>query len=314
MRTGAPVVSATIVVLSRSEPERLGRLIARVAEQDMLPERVLVIWNGAAPYVFAAAAPFAVDVLTIRPEEFGHGRTRNLGLAQTRSDVLVLVSDDAWPADTAWLRHLAGPILDDARVAAAYSRQVAGADAAPAERAFRQARYPADDLELALGPDRVVDLARTPLSNASAAYRVEALRAAGGFDEALGSSEDLAAALALLDAGHRVRYAARSVVEHAHGYPWLEQVRRTYDSASSLRDIEARYRVRPAPGGSGSLRLGLGMLAGALGHGAFGRTFSDVTARALGVALARARGWLPHGVHGRITRQRWALNTTTDTR
>ncbi|HEU4698102.1 MAG TPA: glycosyltransferase [Gemmatimonadales bacterium] len=293
-------------MLACSQPARLRRLLEQAARQTLPPVEALVVWNGRAALGDLVVPGLHVRVLTIPPEAFGHGTTRTFALEQVRTELVTLVSDDAFPVDEGWHASLVAPFAADPGLGAVYGRQIAGDDATPAERAFRSARYPADGFPIALGPGRTIDLTKLPISNANAAYRVAPLRAAGGFVPDLLSGEDVAAALTLLDAGWRVAYAGAAAVYHAHNYPFFEQLRRTFDAATSLRDIRRRFDVRAPTGRPSHAALAAAILSGRGGDGA-GRAAvaADVLARALGVALAGAGRWMPRRLVALISRQRW---------
>ena len=62
-------------------------------------------------------------VSTIPPSEFNHGLTRNQAIASSRGALVVLLTQDAVPADETWLEALLTP-FDDEEVAGAYARQL----------------------------------------------------------------------------------------------------------------------------------------------------------------------------------------------
>ncbi len=82
----------------------------------------------------------------IPPEEFGHGRTRNLGVELARGDAVVFTSQDAVADDSGWLARLVAAARSGANVAGAYGRQLPHPDARPPERFF---------LDFMYGPARV---------------------------------------------------------------------------------------------------------------------------------------------------------------
>ena len=296
--------SSTIAVLSCSQPKRLAALVARLGEQSVSPDEILVIWNSPYPIGCPLTSSFPIRVITIPASQFGHGRTRNLALSECSSDILVLLSDDAWPADDNWLCRLLSPFEEQPDVAAVFGRQIADDSASP-EACFRRARYPTTSDRIQLLPGRVLHLLRTPASNASAAYKASALRLVGGFADDLISSEDIAAAIALLDAGHAVWYAADSLVVHSHRYGFWRQLRRTCDMAMSQRQICRRFNLRMSKTGYRQLLSSLQKECG----GAPPRTLLavplDLAARALGVALASVGPFLPIWLLRRISTQRW---------
>lgn len=69
-------------------------------------------------------------VRTIAQSEFNHGATRDLGIGETSGDVVVLLTQDATPADARWLPSLLAA-YDDPRVDAAWCRQIPRPDCNP---------------------------------------------------------------------------------------------------------------------------------------------------------------------------------------
>ncbi len=69
-------------------------------------------------------------VLTIPQKTFNHGATRDLAIEQTRGDIVLLLTQDATPADKAWLPSLVAAYRDPA-VAAAWCRQIPRPDCNP---------------------------------------------------------------------------------------------------------------------------------------------------------------------------------------
>ena len=69
-------------------------------------------------------------VRTIPQSEFNHGATRDLGIEQSSGDVIVLLTQDATPADRNWLPALLAAYADPA-VDAAWCRQIARPDCNP---------------------------------------------------------------------------------------------------------------------------------------------------------------------------------------
>src|SRR6266542_711285 len=74
-------------------------------------------------------------------EEFGHGRTRNLGASLAHGQWLVYLSQDAVPASPLWLARLTRHLRDPG-VAAAFGRQLPPAGLGPIETFFLEQTYP----------------------------------------------------------------------------------------------------------------------------------------------------------------------------
>ena len=168
--------------------------------------------------------------------DFSHGRARNLGARAATGDIVVMLTQDALPADTKWLAALLAPFAEP-NVVASYSRQVPRADANPMERFFLERRFPPRPLlRRERHGDAQLTLEDVFFSNVSAAIRREALLG-HPFDEDLIMSEDQQFSRDVIAAGHAVVYQPESVVVHSHDYSLSTCFRRYFDSAYSLTVI-----------------------------------------------------------------------------
>src|SRR5512135_2968500 len=82
---------------------------------------VVVIDSGSTDRSLDVAGGFPVRLHRIPNEEFGHGRTRNLGARLAAGRYVVFMSQDATPAHPRWLENLVASVAKDAGVAGAYS-------------------------------------------------------------------------------------------------------------------------------------------------------------------------------------------------
>lgn len=164
---------------------------------------------------------------------FSHGRARNLGAREAGGDMVVMMTQDAMPADDSWLAALLAPLADP-RVAAVYSRQVPRKEAPPTEQFFLQYHFPpGPSVRRSRPPDRALTFPDVFFSNVSSAAR-RSLLLRYPFDEALIMSEDQQFARDLLNAGWTVVYQPESAVVHSHCYSLATAFRRYFDSVYSL--------------------------------------------------------------------------------
>lgn len=253
-----PRVSIVIPVLNAAGwlPELLEALFA---QQPLAPEEVLLVDSMSTDDTRSiAAAHEKVRVLPIA--DFSHGRARNLGAREARGEIVVLMSQDALPADRAWLAELLAPLDADERVAASFSRQIPRPGASPMERFFLSTRFPdSEPLRRERIGEEVLTLEKVFFSNVSAAAR-RAQLLAHPFDEELIMSEDQQWARDVLLAGHATVYQPSSVVLHSHDYSLLTVLRRYFDSVHSLTLIFSGHGLGT------SASMGLSYLARELGH------------------------------------------------
>jgi len=89
---------------------------------------ILCIDSGSADNTVETCKEFGAEVTSIPRSEFNHGETRNLGVGKASAELVVLMTQDALPADDTWLEALLEP-FEDETVAGAYARQIPRDDA-----------------------------------------------------------------------------------------------------------------------------------------------------------------------------------------
>lgn len=194
-----------------------GPTLARCLDPLMACEAVgsvLVVDSESHDDTVRVAHRAGADVLRIAAGEFNHGMTRELGRKRLDSDVVVMVSQDAYVRSPVDVATLVAPVADG-EVAVAYGRQIPRATAGSLERFGRAFSYPDTGNVRGLADASRYGAALTFCSNAFAAYRNERLDAVGGFPRTP-AHEDAIAAARLLRAGDRIAYVAEAVAEHSH--------------------------------------------------------------------------------------------------
>jgi rhamnosyltransferase len=89
---------------------------------------ILCIDSGSTDNTVETCKKFDAEVTSIPRSEFNHGETRNLGVGKASAELVVLMTQDALPADDTWLEALLEP-FEDETVAGAYARQIPRDDA-----------------------------------------------------------------------------------------------------------------------------------------------------------------------------------------
>ena len=251
----APTV--TVAVCSRDRPERLARCLASIAEAiavagDEAVAELLVVDNASADDRTAAVARAAGARLVHEPVA-GLDVARERAVASCTTELLALTDDDV-VVDPAWLRTLVRAFGADPEVAAVTGGVLALALDTPARLDFERA----GGFHLGWHARRVRldEVPGPPFHPAigvgcDMAFRVEALRRIGPFDETLDTGPPLAGGgdldvliRAALDAG--VRYEPSALVFHEHRATWPE-LRAQYRSwgASWGALLHAWYRREP---------------------------------------------------------------------
>jgi rhamnosyltransferase len=181
------------------------------------------------------ATQYGVNVLTVARNDFNHGKTRNLGINQVKSDIVVLLTQDALPVDAYCLESLIKP-LEDPQIIASYGRQIPRPDASPAERFARLFNY--SDTPIVKG---IEDLPRLGIktfffSNVCSAIKLKEFNDLGGFPENIIMFEDLIFAAKAILHGYKIAYVPEAKVWHSHNFSLVKQFRRYQDAGISLRN------------------------------------------------------------------------------
>jgi rhamnosyltransferase len=235
---------ASIIIPAKNEAKNIRACLDAIFSQDAgSPFDVILIDSGSTDGTVDIVAAYDVRLHQIPPEEFGHGRTRNLGARMSQAPVLVFLNADAAHTGQSWLRGLISE-LEPPEVAGVYGRQIAREDAYPMERFFLDYWY---------GPRRRVqrledgrlDVDNVFFSTVNCAMK-RTLWEAFPFDETIVMTEDQVWSRQALEAGHTLIYAPDLAVVHSHNYTLKQAFKRFFDAGWS-----AEASFMPGKRGSG---------------------------------------------------------------
>lgn len=237
-------MSISVVIPVRDGARWLARLLDALAREA--PDEVLVVDSGSRDDSVGIARAAGVRLVQIPPHEFGHGRTRNLAIAETSGDLIAFLTQDAVPVE-GWLAGYAEAFARD-DVGAAFGPHLPGPGTTPMVaremREFWAARGLGDTPRLLRADERPF------LSNANACYR-RACVTAHPFPD-LRYGEDNALARELARSPWRIAWHPGAGVWHAHDEGLATMFRRTFDDAALARRLDGW--VDPFPGVSGLVR------------------------------------------------------------
>ncbi|HEX5582541.1 glycosyltransferase family 2 protein [Gaiella sp.] len=241
----------SIVIPVKNGGEDLERCLAGIAAQRIDEEVEVVVvdsrsTDGSADVARAAGAV----VEEIDPAEFGHGRTRNLGVRLAQGDLVVFTSQDAVAAGETWLARLSAAARSGPDVAGAYGRQLPHTDARPPERFFLDFLYGPEPRIQRVQDDEELTFESTLFSNVNAAVPRWALERFP-FRDDLAMSEDQEWSRRALRAGFSLVYEPNAAVRHSHAYTIRSAFRRFFDSGVSAEHAyvegeESRAALRRA--------------------------------------------------------------------
>ena len=235
-------LKVSIIVLTKNGGSDIERCLGGIFVQDTdVAYEVIVIDSGSSDNTLEIVAKFPVRLVEIKPQEFGHGRTRNFGASLAKGKYLVYLVQDAYPANEHWLGKLVQNLEQDDRGAGAYSRWLPKPDCNPVHARWIWEHFTLlkeirslDGLD---ENDYLSNIRRLMFfSNVSSCIR-KAVWEGIPFDETLTFGEDQQWSKKVLQAGHAIIYEPESIVYHSHNESFKQRFKSSFDAALSFNKI-----------------------------------------------------------------------------
>lgn len=226
-------IDVSIIILTKNAGGNFKLLLEGIFSQKFDSQyEVLVIDSGSTDETLSIAREFPVKITQIKPEEFHHGKTRNLGAQLSLGSTLVYITQDALPLDNEWLQKLTDN-FKDSKVAMVSGRQIPWPTTKPPEKFFYVYNFPQQKIMVTLGAsDYYHD--NIFISNVSSAIKKD-VWGEFRFSENIVMAEDKEFAKRILSAGWAVVYEPDAAVYHAHDFSLWSAFRKSLDLGTSLR-------------------------------------------------------------------------------
>ncbi len=238
-------MKASIIIPTKNGGERYERVLKALFDNAVDGGfEVIAIDSGSLDDTLRISHRYPVRLYEIPPEEFGHGKVRNLGAQLSQGEFLVYLTQDAIPASRDWLRTLLNAFTLTDNVAGVYSRQLPDGTN-PMESFFLLDTYGEQHIIRSLAPDRgpTVSLREIFFSDVGSAIR-RAVWEKIPYPGTIVMSEDQDWSKRVLLAGYKTVYEPAAAVYHSHNYTLRTIFKRNYVSGYSLHGI-VRERLWP---------------------------------------------------------------------
>lgn len=192
-----------------------------------LEPRVVVVNSSSGDGSVEIAQQMGAETLLIPRHEFNHGATREKARKYLNTEIIVLMTPDAYPINNGLLKSLVNPLIGK-QAAVSYARQISHNEADFFESFPRQFNYPAHSHIRSLEEIHEYGAYTFFCSNSCAAYINSALDEIGGFQPTL-FGEDTLAVAKLMRRGYKVAYVAEAIVKHSHRYSLKQEFQRHFD-------------------------------------------------------------------------------------
>lgn len=250
----APMIS--IALLTKNGGPRLRECLQAISAQKAdFPFEILAIDSGSTDGTTdALASTPGLTLVRIAPQDFQHGRSRNLAMRLAKGARVLFLTQDAVPADESWLANWVAFMDAHPQVAGAFGHQVPHLDADPLEALEVTLHFgsfgggdcifrpPGPELESAHWSQR---------SRSHFFSNVNSCINRWAWDQVpfpeIDFGEDQAWACQAQKSGLLTAYARHAVVRHSHDYGPVELFRRRYDEARFMRRYFG-YRLVPTWG------------------------------------------------------------------
>ncbi|MGC2373892.1 MAG: glycosyltransferase [Solirubrobacteraceae bacterium] len=235
----------SVAIPTRNGASTLAGVLSALSRQTVEHE-LLICDSGSHDHTVALARSHGARVLELPPSQFNHGRTRNLLVAEARTERVTLLTQDAEPADERWLEQLLAGFDLQEGVGIVYGpyRPRPGASVA--------VRLELERWFASLSPDGAPTVER--LSEHERSLPVERLIGRRGFFTDANAciareawerapfrevpyAEDRVLAIDMLRAGYAKAFVPEAAVLHSHDYTASEQLRRCFDEWRGLREV-----------------------------------------------------------------------------
>lgn len=213
--------SVSVIIPTKNAAETIGELI------DGLPGvgEVVVVDSGSADCTVTIARQKGARIVSIRPVNFHHSRTRNLGACHASGDFLLFMTQDATPQDSQLVERMLEPFAD-AKVAITYARQIPRPDVPIHERFWYNYYFPEG-----IPPNEMY------VSNCCAMYR-RSVFDAYRFSEDVSMSEDKEIAARMKRDGWRIAYVPEAIIIHSHNLTLVEVKARARATGRALSESQ----------------------------------------------------------------------------
>jgi len=214
------------VVITHNAKHHLPNCLPPLLKSPLQP-RVLVVNSSSNDGTVEMAQQLGAETLVIPRKDFNHGTTRELARQHLKTDIVVMITPDAYLANEHMLEKLLNPIING-KSAVSYARQIPHKGAGFFESFPRDYNYPSTSHIRGIEDQPTYGVYTFFCSDSCAAYSNKVLNEIGGFPSVL-LGEDTVAVAKILRKGYKIAYVAEAVTAHSHSYSLWHEFRRCFD-------------------------------------------------------------------------------------
>lgn len=223
----------SVIIPTRNAERQISNLLSTIKLQS-IPCEIIVIDSLSTDKTVAVSESYGAKVISIKKEDFNHGRTRNIAAFKSNGDIIVFMTQDTLPVDKNCIENLTKP-LEQTYIVASYGRQIAHDNAKPTEKFARYFNYPETSAVKSAESIEHLGIKTFFFSNAFSAIRKLEFKMLGGFPEDVLMFEDMLFAAKLIFKGFSIAYVPDAKVIHSHDLSFSGQFARYFQAGVSFK-------------------------------------------------------------------------------
>lgn len=230
------MTSIGVIFITHNAKHHLPHCLPPILNSPLKP-RVLVVNSSSSDGTVELARQMGAETLVIPRAEFNHGLTRELARNHLGTDLIVMMTPDAYAVNEGMLEKLVKPLIEK-KASISYARQLPHQGADFFEAFAREFNYPSESHFRSIKDVKIYGVYTVFCSDSCAAYLNSSLQEVGGFPDVL-TGEDTVVVAKLLRKQHQIAYVAEACVHHSHRYTLKQEFCRHFDTGLARRSYGA---------------------------------------------------------------------------
>lgn len=219
----------SVIIPTRNAEKYIQNLIEKLKTQNKKIKEIIIIDTASKDKTKEICEKYDfVKFIQIKDGEFDHGGTRNRAAKEATGDILVFMTQDAYPEDNTFIDCLTKNLGENG-ISAAYGRQKPRKNAKDLEKFARTFNYGNKDIIKSKDDIAKLGVKTFFLSNVCSAFVKTDFWDVGGFPEKTIMNEDMIISSKLIFSDKKVLYASKASVIHSHQYTYRQQFKRNFD-------------------------------------------------------------------------------------
>ncbi len=254
------MIKASIIIPTKNAGDIYKKVLDKILSQKIDGEyEVIVIDSGSKDdtliYTKNKQKYFRnLIIKEIKPEEFGHGKTRNQAASISRGEFLVFITQDALPYDDFWLNQMLEPFKLDKNIVGVFGKHLPYEECDIFEKNNLTRHF--DNFGKGIVLYKMEDKQRYEkdekyrhllcfYSDNSSAMRKSIWEKIPYED--VNFAEDQIWAKKIIELGYIKAYNSEAIVYHSHNYSFIETMMRSFDDHKGLYEIYNYVPVKNIP-------------------------------------------------------------------